>query len=350
MSDFTSVAQSRARYYCKGAPVQFVQVELLRIEETGQLVVTLMFKNIAAQPLTSFKTHFRCKNTQGEVIMEDDFHYTGIRVEEGASFGSDDAVYVSNVPLSSVEVSPISVQYGQAAPVHALTHCQPVPLPALAPMPAPAAEYVNRVLQQTNIAWMPAAVEHGWQCGCGAFNYNAGMGAGRCTECGAGKTALLTAVRAGMQSSAAPQERMPMEVSFETSEKVYMQGEPETTNLQEAFDDYAYGQTDNAQALSDIAERTYQSVSTALEDTASYEPPNVYERAAARAGDALFDEAPTAVVSARQVRAGAEGAIPRPSIMSKEVSKFILSFLPYITAGAALLYVLLALLIHWLVG
>ena len=69
MSQFMPVAQSRARYYCKGSPVQFVMVELLRMEETGHMVVTLTFKNVHSQPLTAFTEHFRCKNAKGEILV-----------------------------------------------------------------------------------------------------------------------------------------------------------------------------------------------------------------------------------------------------------------------------------------
>ena len=41
---FTPIARSRASYYCKGSPVHFSMVELFRMEETGETVVTLTFK------------------------------------------------------------------------------------------------------------------------------------------------------------------------------------------------------------------------------------------------------------------------------------------------------------------
>lgn len=43
---FTPIARSRASYYCKGSPVHFSMVELFRMEETGETVVTLTFKNL----------------------------------------------------------------------------------------------------------------------------------------------------------------------------------------------------------------------------------------------------------------------------------------------------------------
>lgn len=84
---FTPIAQSRARYYSKGSPVQFVRVELLRMEETEDLVATLTFKNVHVDTLTSFTVHFRCKSPDGEIMLEDDFVYDGLNVLEGELFG-----------------------------------------------------------------------------------------------------------------------------------------------------------------------------------------------------------------------------------------------------------------------
>ena len=51
---FTPIARSRASYYCKGSPVHFSMVELFRMEETGETVVTLTFKNLYSRPLQSW--------------------------------------------------------------------------------------------------------------------------------------------------------------------------------------------------------------------------------------------------------------------------------------------------------
>ena len=49
--NFDILAQSRANYYTKGSPVQFVRVELLKGDVTGEIAVCLSFKNISAKPL-----------------------------------------------------------------------------------------------------------------------------------------------------------------------------------------------------------------------------------------------------------------------------------------------------------
>ena len=108
---FTPLAQSRASYYCKGSPVHFVMVELFRMEGTGATVVTLTFKNLFSRPLVSFTAYFRCKNKYGEVVVEDSFTYDNVYAGEGECFGFDDAVFVSDEPLGSVEVRLGSVTY-----------------------------------------------------------------------------------------------------------------------------------------------------------------------------------------------------------------------------------------------
>lgn len=131
---FTPLAQSRASYYCKGSPVHFVMVELFRMEGTGATVVTLTFKNLFSRPLVSFTAYFRCKNKYGEVVVEDSFTYDNVYAGEGECFGFDDAVFVSDEPLGSVEVRLGSVTYDDGAP-HDLRRCPAVALPALRPLP-----------------------------------------------------------------------------------------------------------------------------------------------------------------------------------------------------------------------
>lgn len=122
---FTPLAQSRASYYCKGSPVHFVMVELFRMEGTGATVVTLTFKNLFSRPLVSFTAYFRCKNKYGEVVVEDSFTYDNVYAGEGECFGFDDAVFVSDEPLGSVEVRLGSVTYDDGAP-HDLRRCPAV--------------------------------------------------------------------------------------------------------------------------------------------------------------------------------------------------------------------------------
>lgn len=293
MSQFTPIAQSRARYYCKGSPVQFVQVELLRMEETGSVVVTLTFKNVHTHALTAFTAHFRCKNTQGNIIMEDDFLYDGLSVQEGESFGADDAVFVSDEPLGSVEVNLVSVEY-DGDKTHSLIQCPPVPLAAQQPLPAAIVARVNTALQFDSACYLPTNVADGWQCTCGAFNYNAGGSATRCSECGAEKNTLFAAIRAAAKAAAASAQPVQAQETFlpVTPAEPVRNAAPQET--------------------------PYQHITRA--DT----PAQTRQCAAQYDGDA--------------------------AVMRPETANFILRFAPMITAGASILYVAGALWMHTLLS
>ena len=69
--NFNPVAQTRANYYTPGSPVQFVCVELLKGDVSGEHAVCLTFKNISRVTLSNSITL-----TPGTVTIEqsgDDF-------------------------------------------------------------------------------------------------------------------------------------------------------------------------------------------------------------------------------------------------------------------------------------
>ena len=66
--NFSLMAQSRANYYTAGSPVQFVRVELLKGDTTGEVAVCLTFKNVGTEPLTGLVVHFKCKDAAGQVL------------------------------------------------------------------------------------------------------------------------------------------------------------------------------------------------------------------------------------------------------------------------------------------
>ena len=78
--NFSLMAQSRANYYTAGSPVQFVRVELLKGDVTGEVAVCLTFKNVGTEPLTGFIIHFKCKDASGQILCEDDFYYEQLNV------------------------------------------------------------------------------------------------------------------------------------------------------------------------------------------------------------------------------------------------------------------------------
>ena len=59
--NFEPVARTRANYYTPGSPVQFVCVELLKGEISGEHAVCLTFKNISKVTLTALEIHFKCR-------------------------------------------------------------------------------------------------------------------------------------------------------------------------------------------------------------------------------------------------------------------------------------------------
>ena len=62
--NFEPVARTRANYYTPGSPVQFVCVELLKGEVSGEHAVCLTFKNISRVTLTALEIHFKCKRSE----------------------------------------------------------------------------------------------------------------------------------------------------------------------------------------------------------------------------------------------------------------------------------------------
>ena len=111
--NFNPVARTRANYYTPGSPVQFVCVELLKGELSGENAVCLTFKNISKVTLTALEIHFKCKGVDGIILCEDAFEYREIEVKPGESFGMDDAVFVTQKAITSVDVSLCNVYNGK---------------------------------------------------------------------------------------------------------------------------------------------------------------------------------------------------------------------------------------------
>ena len=111
--NFNPVARTRANYYTPGSPVQFVCVELLKGELSGENAVCLTFKNISKVTLTALEIHFKCKGVDGIILCEDAFEYREIEVKPGESFGMDDAVFVTQKAITSVDVTLCNVYNGK---------------------------------------------------------------------------------------------------------------------------------------------------------------------------------------------------------------------------------------------
>ena len=111
--NFNPVAQTRANYYTPGSPVQFVCVELLKGDVSGEHAVCLTFKNISKVTLTALEIHFKCKGVDGVILCEDKFEYRDLQVKPGELFGQDDAVFITAKAITSVDVTLCNVYNGK---------------------------------------------------------------------------------------------------------------------------------------------------------------------------------------------------------------------------------------------
>ena len=179
--NFSLMAQSRANYYTAGSPVQFVRVELLKGDVTGEVAVCLTFKNVGTEPLTGFIIHFKCKDASGQILCEDDFYYEQLNVQPGELFGADDAVFVSDTPVSSVEIEQDrAFLNGRGVD---LRNYKRVRLQAPRVLPGSIARTLQTRTNNKMLTCVPQDTENGWFCACGAFHPNE-EAVSVCSECG----------------------------------------------------------------------------------------------------------------------------------------------------------------------
>ena len=208
--NFSLMAQSRANYYTAGSPVQFVRVELLKGDVTGEVAVCLTFKNVGAEPLTGLVVHFKCKDAAGQVLCEDDFYYEQLNAQPGAVFGSDDAVYVSDTPVSSVEVEQDrAFLNGRGVDLRNYKRVR-LNMPRVLP------GSISRTLQQrtgnVQLTCVPQDTEYGWFCACGAFHPNE-ENTTVCSECGGDRAAIKATLTGILEEARQAAERQQQEVN-----------------------------------------------------------------------------------------------------------------------------------------
>ncbi len=189
--NFSAVAQSRANYFTPGSPVQFVRVELLRGDESGDNAVCLTFKNISQQTLTGLKVRFKCKGGDGSILCEDSFDYEELEVRTGELFGMDDAVFVTQDGIGSVDVVLLKAAYGRQAV--ALEEFKRVRLPGAKKLPAEMAARLQAQIGKPELKYMPQVLENGWYCACGAFHPKE-ENTVYCSECGSDRILLQNAI------------------------------------------------------------------------------------------------------------------------------------------------------------
>ena len=194
--NFNPVARTRANYYTPGSPVQFVCVELLKGELSGENAVCLTFKNISKVTLTALEIHFKCKGVDGIILCEDAFEYREIEVKPGESFGMDDAVFVTQKAITSVDVVLKNVYSGKKV-VH-LDAIKRVRLPAPRRLSPELEKALESRMNRSGLKYMPQVFENGWYCACGSFHPKE-EDTVYCTECGCDRILLQNALNTLLQ-------------------------------------------------------------------------------------------------------------------------------------------------------
>lgn len=195
--NFDLLAQSRANYFTKGSPVQFVKVELLKGDVTGDIAVCLSFKNISAARLTQLQITFKCKDRSGAVVCQDHFVYEDLNAAHGEVFGADDAVYISSSPIGSVEVELGTARFADGSSVDLTGY----PRVRLAPPKKLPAELAAKLCERTHkegLTVVPQVLDEGWYCACGAFHPREEDGVW-CSECGSDRILLQNTLSSLLQ-------------------------------------------------------------------------------------------------------------------------------------------------------
>ena len=200
--NFNPVARTRANYYTPGSPVQFVCVELLKGELSGEHAVCLTFKNISKVTLTALEIHFKCKGVDGVILCEDVFEYHDLNAKPGESFGMDDAVFVTQKAITSVDVTLKNVYSGKKV-VH-LDAIKRVRLPAPRRLSPELEKALESRMNREGLKYMPQVFENGWYCACGSFHPKE-EDTVYCTECGCDRILLQNALNTLLQ----PEQKEP---------------------------------------------------------------------------------------------------------------------------------------------
>ena len=207
--NFNPVARTRANYYTPGSPVQFVCVELLKGDVSGEHAVCLTFKNISKVTLTALEIHFKCKGVDGVILCEDRFEYRDLEVKPGEMFGMDDAVFVTSKAITSVDVSLCNVYNGKRV-VH-LDAIKRVRLPAPKRLSAELEKALETRMNRSELKYQPQVFENGWYCACGAFHPKE-EDTVYCSECGCDRILLQNALNTLLQ----PEQPAQTEPELET--------------------------------------------------------------------------------------------------------------------------------------
>lgn len=180
---FELMASSKANYYTKGSPIQFVKLDLLKEASTGEVAVCFSFKNVGEEPLQNLNIRFKCKDMEGEVVCDSTFCYEGIVADANKVFGANEAVYLSEAPLSSIDVRLLYAENLEGEEV-SLMEYQRVRLPQQTELDPEICEALQKNTKNSRLKYELNMMEEGWQCSCGAFHPGTEEGV-YCDECGA---------------------------------------------------------------------------------------------------------------------------------------------------------------------
>lgn len=194
--NFNLAAQSRANYYTPGSPVQFVRVELLKGELSGENAVCLTFKNIGEKPVTGLDVRFKCKAANGEVLCEETFNYEELNAGRGELFGMDDAVFITASAIGSVDVQLEWVYSGNMR--MDLRDKKRARLEPAKKLSAEMSAKLEQKVGRPGMKYVPQVLETGWYCACGAFHPNE-ENTVYCSECGGDRVLLQNALSGIMQ-------------------------------------------------------------------------------------------------------------------------------------------------------
>ena len=127
----------------------------------------------------------------GVILCEDQFEYRDIEVKPGESFGMDDAVFVTQKAITSVDVSLRNVYSGKKV-VH-LDAIKRVRLPAPRRLSPELQKALEARMNRQGLKYMPQVFENGWYCACGSFHPKE-EDTVYCTECGCDRILLQNAL------------------------------------------------------------------------------------------------------------------------------------------------------------
>ncbi|EJX07189.1 acidic leucine-rich nuclear phosphoprotein 32 family member B [gut metagenome] len=162
-----------------------------------------LYKNITSRTLSRLSIRFRCKDRSGAVVCDDRFDYLDLNTDNGQIFGSDDAVYISQSPVGSVEVDLLEATFADGGTEN-LTRYPRVHLQPAKKLPAEIAQKLCERTHKDGLTVVPQVLDDGWYCACGAFHPRAEEGVW-CSECGADRILLQNTLSSLLQTEPVPE-------------------------------------------------------------------------------------------------------------------------------------------------